>query len=395
MRLLQTVRQLLGRGSGDGHAPRLRRQRDAPIDTLAPSARVRVPLVQMVATVGVGATVEAGMLVAQSAAGEGRQLRRHSPYAGHVVRADADALVIEGTPVSPGGVTHRRPSSVGPVEIVAAARSAGLVGMGGGEFPTWLKLDARAPVDHVLVNACESEPHNTSDHRVLTEHLDEVACGMRWAMRALGAGRGEIIRATSDYLDGYEPVMIQRHLGRAIPPGGLPRDVGVVVINVQTARALCQAVCADRPLLQRVITVDGGAVGRPGNYLVALGTPIEHVARQCDVHVEETTALIVGGPMMGSPVQLLDSVRAGTTALLALTAEEVARTRDSPCLRCGQCQDACPHDLPVGWLWRSAPPEVLRCVECGACQVACPSGRPLVSLMRAAKARQRLGEGQP
>jgi electron transport complex protein RnfC len=257
--------------------------------------------------------------------------------------------------------------------------------MGGATFPTHVKLSPPSPIDHVLVNGCESEPYLTCDHRVLVEHRDEVECGMQLAMQAVGATRGTIIAEDNHYLDGYERRLIQKALGRRVPHRGKPSDVGVLVINVQTVRALHQAVCQNRPLVDRVITVDGDAVRRPGNYVVPLGTPVSHILKACGVDPRRASAVIAGGPMMGAAVGPQTAVTGGTGGVLALGAHQIAWSGQDPCIQCGQCLEVCPLALPAGLLVRRPNPTVLQCIECGLCQFACPARRALLPALRKAK----------
>ena len=168
--------------------------------------------------VAVGDRVDAGRLVAENSGTAGWYRCAHASLGGVVTAINHDSeaakndgssacwleLLVEGSNRSHGPCDHEYPHGLAPEEIVDAARRAGLVGMGGGMFPTYLKLSPERPIDWVIINGCEGEPYLTCDHRVLVEHREEVECGMRLAMRAVGASHGRIIDAESDYLDGYE-----------------------------------------------------------------------------------------------------------------------------------------------------------------------------------------------
>jgi electron transport complex protein RnfC len=166
----------------------------------------------------------------------------------------------------------------------------------------------------------------------------------------------------------------------------LPRDVGVLMMNVQSARALHQAVCNGRPLIDRVVTVDGDAVGAPGNYRVPLGTPISHLIDVCQIDLARAAVLLTGGPMMGQPTTPEHVITGGTGGLLALSDEERDNARTEPCLRCGVCMEVCPFNLPAIYLVENPQKAVLGCVECGACQFFCPAHQPLVAGLKQAKA---------
>lgn len=369
--------------------PARKHTRDTPIRDLAPAPWVDLPLDGLACTVAVGDEVQSGACVARSPAGHPHDRRCFSPYTGRVVAIDAHVRIV-GAPAPPRAI-----EDVGD-DVRESARRAGLVGMGGAMFPTWIKLDPQGPpTRHVLVNGCESEPYVTCDSRVLAEHGDAVAAGMRLAMQALGARDGVIARAEDGYPGGHERALIHAVLGFDVPAGQLPRAAGVVVLNVQTTLALHQAVTQRRPLVDRVVTVDGRAVGRPGNFRVPLGTPAGHVLEACGVDWAATAALVLGGPMMGRSVGREAPITAGTVAVLALAAEEIAHTPETPCIRCGTCLDVCPNELAPAFLVVQPELEVLRCHECGLCQYACPAGRPLVDLLRRAKDSLRATPPRP
>ena len=360
---------------------------NSPVEVLDPPARVRIPLDGLVPQFAAGDSVRAGSPVAVSPASARFERRRHSPFTGKVLEI-GETIVIEGeaAPILPIPTT--------PESIVTTARLAGLVGMGGAMFPTYAKLEGEGAVDCVIVNGCESEPYVTCDHRVLVEQRDEVESGMHLAMRAVGASRGIIATGENNYPDGEERRLVQRVLGREVPRDKRPRDVGALVMNVQTVRSLHRAVGAGHPLVERVITVDGGAVGRPGNYRVPIGTEVGHVLAACQTDLARAKAIILGGPMMGQAAELTDPVLAGTIAVLALDADEVTALTDDPCIGCGRCLEVCPNGLPAGFLTRYPSPALLRCMECGACEYACPAHRGLVGLLRVARAKFRASLGR-
>jgi electron transport complex protein RnfC len=381
-RVLATAREALyGR-----HIPRLKSTANTAITQIEPPQRVRLGVSGLVALVEAGQTVEAGVLVARTREATGFQRRIHASLGGTVTALTNDEIVIEGEVPERPPVTHNEPDWISPEAITDTAREAGLIGMGGAMFPTYLKLSRAAPIDIVLVNGCESEPYLTCDHRVLEEHRDEVNCGTVLAMHAVEAERGLIIDHETYYPGGYERLLIHDALGRVVPPRGLPRDVGTLVMNVQSVRALHDAVCLGRPLIDRVITVDGGAVGRPGNYCVPIGTEVGHLLDVCQVDLTKTAAILTGGPMMGKPAERETPVTPGTGSVLALTPAEFSQPLVQPCIRCGHCLEACPFDLPAAYLVESPHKAVLGCVECGACQFNCPAHIPLVSRLREAKA---------
>jgi electron transport complex protein RnfC len=356
------------------------------IAEIEPPTRVRMVIDGLDSVISVGQGVEAGELVARSPEANPFQRRIHASLSGCVTAVDPNQIVIEGRVPERPAIIHSEPEWIPPEAITDTAREAGLIGMGGGMFPVYVKLSRRAPIEVVLVNGCESEPYITCDGQVLEEQRDEVICGIVLAMHAVDADRGLIVERETSYPGGYERLMIHDTLGCVVPLRGLPRDVGALVMNVQSAHALHEAVCLGRPLINRVITVDGGAVGRPGNYRVPIGTEVGHLLDACDVDFSKTAAILCGGPMMGSAAERETPVTAGMGSVLALTAAELSQSQPQPCIRCGQCMEACPFDLPAAVLVESPHEAVLGCIECGACQFTCPAHRPLVDELRRAKA---------
>jgi electron transport complex protein RnfC len=381
-RILSTAREALyGR-----HVPRLKSTLMGAIVDIEPPEHVRLGIEGLVAVVEVGQAVEGGELVAQTPEFVRFQRRIHASLTGTVTAVTQDQIVIAGRVPDRPPVTHSEPDWISPEAITDTAREAGLIGMGGAVFPTYVKLNRDAPIEVVLVNGCESEPYLTSDHRVLKELHDEVSCGTVMAMHAVGAEQGLIIDRKTFYPGGYERLLIQNTLGRSVPLRGLPRDVGTLVMNAQSVRALHDAVCLGRPLIDRVVTVDGGAVGRPGNYRVPIGTEVGHLLDVCEIDTSKAAAILTGGPMMGALAERETPVTGGTGGVLALTAEERREYQVQPCIRCGQCMEVCPFDLPAAYLVESPHKAVLGCIECGACQFTCPARRPLVDGLRKAKA---------
>ena len=316
-----------------------------------------------------------------------------------------------------------------PAALRAAIRDAGVVGMGGAAFPTHVKLSPppEKPVDLLVVNGAECEPYLTSDHRVMVEQASDVMEGVRLLMRALGVRRAvvgvednkndarralvaarpagcEVVCAKLEtkYPQGSEKHLIKALTGREVPPGGLPMDVGVVVQNVATAAACLAAVRDGRPLTERVVTVTGGAVVRPANVLVRVGTSLADVLDFCGGLRPDAARLVAGGPMMGMvQPDPAAPVLKGTSGLLALRRDEIALYTGGPCIRCGACVDACPMALvpaALGLLverrrWDDlGDHHVSDCIECGSCAWACPAHRPLVQYVKRGKLEWRAAQ---
>jgi electron transport complex protein RnfC len=308
-----------------------------------------------------------------------------------------------------------------PDQIVQAVQDTGVVGLGGAAFPTHvkMKLPEGKHVDTVVVNGCECEPYLTTDHRVMVEQPNEVLQGARIAMRALSAPRAIVgvednkpdavtaLRraAASDpsitveavptkYPQGAEKMLVKSLLNRQIPSGGLPADVGAAVFNVATLAQIGDLLPRHQGLIERVITVAGPAIRRPGNYLAPLGTPLRFVLEYAGC-TDQAASVILGGPMMGAAIGMLDvPLTKGVTGVLAFSHSNGKR-HIYPCIKCGRCVEACPMGLNpsrLGMLARKERYEEMQtgfhlndCFECGCCTYVCPSNIPLVQYFRIAK----------
>ncbi len=309
--------------------------------------------------------------------------------------------------------------SLSPDAIRQKVKDAGVVGLGGAAFPTAVKLSPPKdrPIDILIINGCECEPMLTADHRLMLEHPEAVLKGAELARLAVGAKKtivgiednkadaADVLRREADhfpmeiqflktkYPQGAEKNLIYALLRREVPRGGLPFDVGIVVQNVGTAKAIWEAVSAGKPLYERVITVGGPGIHEPKNLLVRVGTPFRSAVEFCNGLQDDANILIMGGPMMGLAQWSLDTpIVKGTSGLLAWHAP--AQVSEYPCIRCGRCIDHCPMGLSPTQIHKFVRSEkwtesedwgILDCVECGCCQYICPSKIPLVHWMRLGK----------
>ncbi len=301
------------------------------------------------------------------------------------------------------------------------ARAGGLVGMGGAAFPTHVKLrpPAGTVIEAVILNGCECEPYLTCDERVMIEQPAAVIEGAKLIRDAVGAkrvvagiednkpeaiermraaanGEVEVLALPARYPQGAEKMLIRAVLGKEIGHGKLPASAGALVSNVGTAVALVDAVERRRPLMERCVTVTG-AVKRPGNYLVLIGTLVSDLIEFAGGLEPDVDRVIAGGPMTGFALGSLDvPVVKGTSGIVALRKSEVgpALAGDQPCIRCSRCVHACPMMLQP-WAIGSAADRrdwdaaeafhALDCIECGCCTYICPTRRPLVQLIRRGK----------
>ncbi len=309
-------------------------------------------------------------------------------------------------------------------EIIKAITAAGIVGMGGATFPTQVKLTPPpgSKAEFLIINGVECEPYLTSDHRVMLEKAEEVLIGVQLLMKAIGVQRAiigiennkpdaiehlkqlasktigiEICPLKLKYPQGGEKQLIQATTGRSVPSGGLPIAVGAVVQNIGTALAVYEAVIKHKPLIERVVTVTGKSLARPGNYLCRLGTPISKLIEAAGGVPENTAKVIGGGPMMGRTIVNIDSpIMKGTSGILIISNKEAARKPVRECIRCGKCVSACPMGLEpyllaklsmFNLLERMEEEKVMDCIECGSCSFTCPSTRPLLDYIRLGKGR--------
>lgn len=307
-------------------------------------------------------------------------------------------------------------------ELLAIIREAGITGMGGAAFPTHVKLSPPPDkkIDKVIINGAECEPFLTSDHRLMLENPEKIIFGLKIMMKVLGVEEGfigveenkmdavkalreallpedNIIIATlkTKYPQGGEKALIYAVTGREVPSGGLPMDVGCVVNNAGTAKAMADAVLEGKPLYERVVTITGNAVNEPKNLLVKIGTPFEKVIEQCGGFKETPGKILMGGPMMGLSQFTMDvPTIKGSSGILVLTEEEAKPPHVSACIKCGQCLEVCPAYLQPLYISAYALKDnfegaekfnALDCIECGACSFICPAKRPLTESIRFAK----------
>lgn len=312
-----------------------------------------------------------------------------------------------------------------PEEIVAAARESGLVGLGGAAFPTHVKLapNPEKPIRSLLINGCECEPFLTADYRLMVEAPEPIIAGALLARRATGADRvticvednkpaaidalkqaaeGTPVRLRvlkTKYPQGGEKQLIFAALGKEVPLGGLPLDVGVVVLNVSTTAALARAVLRGKPLTHRVITISGSGVVEPKNVLAPIGASYRDLVDFCGGLTDDAVRVVAGGPMMGFTLGNLDTpVTKGTSGVSVLTRTDIEREAETTCLRCGRCAQVCPMYLVpaklaqaarVGDLALAERYHINACMECGCCAYECPASIPLVQLIRLGKVKLR------
>ncbi|MBE6748592.1 MAG: electron transport complex subunit RsxC [Ruminococcaceae bacterium] len=381
--------------------------------------------------VKVGTEVKVGTLIAEDA--EALSAPIYSSVSGKVTKI-TDITVSDGNVVqavviaSDGEMTIdeniQKPEINSKEDLISAIKKSGLVGLGGAGFPTYAKFTSEKPIETLLINGAECEPYITSDSTTMVERADEMQVAIenlakyfniKEVILGIEKGKDEAIKKMEElaskipgmkvkvlpkiYPQGGEKVLVYHSTGKVIPNGKLPIDVGCVVVNCSTMAGIGKFILTGMPLVDRCITVDGGAVKEPKNVIAPIGTALKDVFDFCGGFKEEPFAVLYGGPMMGIAVPDLNvPVLKQTNAILALTKKETAVPKETSCIRCGACVTNCPFGISAPALTKAynakdaeaamkAGAEL--CMECGCCSYNCPANRPLVQTNKLAKALVR------
>lgn len=310
-------------------------------------------------------------------------------------------------------------------ELRQLVRQAGLVGLGGATFPTFIKLNPgmRQSIDTLIINGAECEPWITCDNALMQEQAGEIIEGIRILMHLLnareckfgieddmtlalnamrtsiervGESRIEIVPLPTRYPAGGEKQIIKVLTGKEVPHDGLPIDIGVICHNVGTVHAVYQAIVKHEPLTTRIVTITGPGISQGQNFEAMLGTPVKHLIELAGGYKGKDHSLVMGGPMMGFslPGDHLPVTKASNCILIGATTLAGTRSESHPCIRCGACAEVCPAKLlPQQLYWHARSKEfdkiqdfnLFDCIECGCCAYVCPSNLPLVQYYRYAK----------
>jgi len=327
-----------------------------------------------------------------------------------------------------GSITQQQIEKYTSNEIAKAIYDAGLVGLGGAGFPTHLKYFGQSKVEDsiietLIINGAECEPYITCDEQLMLDYTDDLITGSLLLMKASGAKQAvfaiedqvggiksqleeklnnknisniTVIKVPTIYPAGGEKQLIKVLTGLEVPSGGLPLDLGLIVQNVGTIKALNDFMTEKKPLVERIITVAGDAINNAQNLIVPIGTPIQHLLGQSDCQFDKLDRIIIGGPMMGYAMPDINiGIDKTSNCVLALTKENTKYQGQSmPCIRCGECVNVCPAELlpqQLHWyingenLEKAREHHVFDCIECGACAWVCPSQIKLVDYYRYAK----------
>jgi len=302
-------------------------------------------------------------------------------------------------------------------------REAGIVGLGGAGFPTYIKLNPgqAKTIDTLILNGVECEPYITCDDVLMRERAADIVSGLAIVAHALQARESviavednkpaafqamqdavkdmpaiSVVQVPTIYPSGDSKLLAKIVTGKEVPSDKLSIHIGLTCVNIGTVYAVHRAIHFGEPLISRIVTVTGGAVGKACNMEALIGTPMNELIQQCDGDLARIERLIMGGPMMGFTLHRTDlPVIKTTNCVLAATAADLPPPRPvMPCIRCSACSDACPANLlPQQLYWLSKIKDLEKaqeyhlfdCIECGACSYVCPSNIPLVQYFRYAK----------
>jgi len=414
---------------------------DQAIEVFELPKQVSIPIGQSLgapskAIVAKGDVVKVGQLIAKGEAFISSNI--HSSVSGKVLKVDdvldqsgyrktSVIITVEGDEWEESidrSKELKKDISLSKEEIVKKVHEMGIVGLGGATFPSHVKLmvPQGKKADVLIINGVECEPYLTADHRLMLEKADEMMVGIQVLMKGLEVDRAiigiennkpdaiehlktiaqkyqgiEVEALKVQYPQGGEKQLIDALIGRQVPSGKLPIEVGAVVNNVGTAFAVYEAVQKNKPLFERVVTVTGKSLSKPGNYMVRVGTSINELIEKAGGIPEDTAKIVSGGPMMGKALNGIDiPVVKGTSGVLLFKENEAKRIEPTNCIRCGKCITVCPMGLEPVLIAQYSEAEMyenveaesaLDCIECGSCQYTCPAARPLLDYIRLGKFR--------
>lgn len=413
------------------------------IKTLPLPDRVIIPLHQHIGPpshpiVKIGDMVLTGQKIGES--DEFRSVPVHSSVSGKVAdiisftdvarNKEQQAIVIEsdGKDEWIDMQTISDLESLSNEQMISKIRDAGIVGMGGAIYPAHLKLTLlkTGRLETVILNGCECEPYVTADHRVMLEYGEKVISGLEIITKLISPdnifiaiednkpdaiahlmtiveksnlnGKVRVVPIKMKYPIGARELLVKVLLSKEVPLEGRCRDIGVVVHNVSTARAIHDAVIEGRPFVEQVITVSGG-VNNPQNLLVRVGTPVKNIIDYCGGITNEANQIVMGGPMMGSAVTDTETPLTKGTRCLLLNNKQVKNELD--CIHCGRCIDACSMRLNPSLLAKYSKAGryddcgeayIDACIECGVCTYVCPANIPITQYIRTAKQKLAMME---
>ncbi len=418
------------------HVPHRKNTQDKPVARMEAPKTVVIPMAMHIGKparpiVSVGDLVKVGTKIAEADGMISAPI--HASVSGKVLKiqdvllsngATAPAVVIESDGEMTPDESLAAPKVDSAESLVAAIKESGMVGLGGAGFPTYVKFNVDpARIEYLVINGAECEPYVTSDTVTMVTRGEDMACALRTLSKYLGiknviigiesnkknaiASMKKLAEDVADactlqvkvlpavYPQGGEKVLIYHTTGKVVPLGKLPIDVGCVVVNCTTLAMIGSYLQTGMPLVEKCVTVDGGAVANPQNVMAPIGVSMAELFAFCGGLTEDPAKLIYGGPMMGITVpDDTAPVLKNTNAVLALTEKEAKLPKTTPCIRCGACTNTCPFGLApaaISKAFEKKDAEALEelavnaCMECGCCSFVCPANRPLVQNNKLAK----------
>ncbi len=427
---------------GKARVPHKKNTAEMPAVRMPAPESVCIPMVQHIGapsnpTVKVGDRVFVGTKIADAGGYVGAPI--HSSVSGTVKKLDkflcsngrsCASVIIESDGEMTPDPEIKAPAVTNLDEFCDAIRASGLVGLGGAGFPTAVKLDAakKGLLKIAVINGAECEPYITSDTRTMLDDTDYIVKGVGYLKKYLGIGevifgveknkKAAITKLTEafsndasvkvtalpdTYPQGAEKILIHNTTGLIVPEGGLPSDVGCLVLNVTSLAFIAKYMETGMPLVEKRLTVDGSAIKKPMNVIAPIGTAIKDVIAFTENGTEDIAKVLYGGLMMGVAVYTLDDpILKNTNAIVALNKKDAVTPEVYPCIHCGRCVQICPMGLNPTLYARAMKVEekaeradrltdakLNLCMECGCCSFVCPSRRPLVETNRLAKAELR------
>lgn len=424
---------------GNTHVPHRKNTADMPAVRVASPKEVLLPLEQHIgapstAIVAVGDEVKVGQLIAEASGFVSSPV--YSSVSGKVTKLDSymrsngktvSAIRIESDGLMTPCEGLSAPEITDLDSFTSAMRNSGLVGLGGAGFPTAVKFEAlkKGGIDTLILNGAECEPYITVDARTMLDDADLIAEGIALIKKVapeiksyiigIEANKPACIKKMNEtfkndgavsvkvlpslYPQGAEKVLIRNTTGRTVPEGKLPADVGVIVMNVTSLAAFAKYVKTGMPLVEKALTLDGSAIKEPKNIIVPIGTSVRDAIELGGGFSEEPGKVILGGPMTGPAICSLDEpIVKSSGAIIALNKKDSVRGKETACIHCGRCTEACPHLLNTCMFEKAMNAEsadekaamleaskINLCVECGCCTFVCPANRPLMENIRIAK----------
>ena len=432
---------------GNLHIPHRKNTAGSPAVRMTPPATVLIPMSQHIGApanpvVKVGDKVCVGTLIGEASGYVSSPI--YSSVSGTVKKLDSFltsggrscmAVLIESDGEMTPDENITPPTLTSFDDFSAAVRASGLVGLGGAGFPAAVKFDAekKGLIKKIILNGAECEPYITSDTRTMLDDKDYIKRGIELLQRFTSAEeyvigieenkaecisaltelfakdqRVKVMSLPSTYPQGAEKILIYNTTGLTVPEGGLPADVGCVVMNVTSLAFLAKYMETGMPLVEKCVTVDGSAIKNPMNVIAPIGTSIQDIIDFTGGYSEEAGKVLYGGPMMGIAVyNTADPIMKNTNAIVALNRKDSAPKEQTACIHCGRCVSYCPMGLNPTLYSKALKVEdvadraarltdakINLCIECGCCSYVCPAARPLVENNRLAKAALRAAQAK-